>query len=710
MGLVKLKGGKIKIQELIDEIRNKDLVLPEFQREYVWTKDQAKKLMDSLIKGYPIGSFLFWKTNNSPDLKNIEIINDTQKTYQIILDGQQRLTALYLLIEGEIPNFYKEREIEFDPRDLYFNLETSELMYYKPSEMKDNPIWISVIKCFKTNINIIEIAQKIKNEPREQLDLINRFNNNLLKLKIIKERDIPGQTIPSQATLDESIDIFDLVNRQGTKLTDTELALTHITGKWPDARKEMKKKIEELEQHNFFFDLDFMTRGVTAVVTERALFDSIHNRPKEELKQGWGKLLKIIDYLTNVLPGAASIDSNKDLSSSNTLIPIIAYLSHNDGKFKNEKIKKHAIHWLYAASTWARYSSQTDQKLEKDISIIISKEFPWDSLISEIIDERGRIDVKAADFEGRGPQNPLYRMVYILAKVHQAIDWFNGLPLGKMYGDKYELHHHHIFPQSILYKSGYNRESHLDRKKVNEIANIAFLTAETNLEITNKYPEEYLPEIEENYPNALKKQFIPLDKYLWKIENYEEFLSARREIIAKKINDYMNSLILEPTEITLRQTNELIKRGESLNTEFKSTLQWDMIQEKTNTNLRFSVLKTVVAFLNSEGGTLIIGVEDDGNIIGIEKDLKVMGKNPLDKFNQLLSSLIQTHIGAKFISLIKVNFEEVEGNKICVIDVDKSPEPAYLISNEGNEFYIRSGTTSRSLDPSETVGYINMHW
>ena len=286
MGFVKLKGGTMKTQELIDAIRNKDLVLPEFQREYVWTKDQAKKLMDSLIKGYPIGSFLFWKTNNPPDLKNIEIINDTQKTYQIILDGQQRLTALYLLIEGEIPNFYKEREIKFDPRDLYFNLKTSELMYYKPSEMKDNPIWISVIKCFKTNINIIEIAQKIKDEPKEQLDLINKFNNNLLKLKIIKERDIPDQTIPSQATLDESIDMFDLANRQGTKLTDTELALTHITGKWSGARKEMKKKIEELEQHNFFFDLNFMTRGITAVVTERALFESIHNRPKGELKNG----------------------------------------------------------------------------------------------------------------------------------------------------------------------------------------------------------------------------------------------------------------------------------------------------------------------------------------------------------------------------------------------------------------------------------------
>ena len=93
----------MKIDDLLDEIRNRGLVLPEFQREYVWGRDQAKQLLASLLKGYPVGALLFWRTDNPPDLKNMDRLPQKSGMIRVLLDGQQRLTTLYMLIEGEIP-------------------------------------------------------------------------------------------------------------------------------------------------------------------------------------------------------------------------------------------------------------------------------------------------------------------------------------------------------------------------------------------------------------------------------------------------------------------------------------------------------------------------------------------------------------------------------------------------------------------------------
>jgi hypothetical protein len=92
----------MKISELLDSIRKYDLVLPEFQREYVWTLEQAKQLMVSLVKGYPVGGLLLWKTDQPPELKNLDKLPEKLGTVQVLLDGQQRLTTLHMLTTGAI--------------------------------------------------------------------------------------------------------------------------------------------------------------------------------------------------------------------------------------------------------------------------------------------------------------------------------------------------------------------------------------------------------------------------------------------------------------------------------------------------------------------------------------------------------------------------------------------------------------------------------
>lgn len=701
----------MKISDLMTMIRNQDLVLPEFQREYVWSRDQAKKLIDSLLKEFPVGALLFWKTDHPPELKNIARLPERLGTVHVILDGQQRLTTLYLLLMDAIPPYYKDVDITIDPRDLYYNLETGELQYYQPSRMKNNPLWRSVVECFtkEKEINIFEIAQSMASDSHSAFEIAQQLNHHLNRLRQIRNVDLPVQYVPPEATLEEAIDIFDRVNSQGTKLTDAELALTHVTSKWPEARRQMKKKMEVLAQKRFAFDLTFMTRALTVVVCKRALFEAIHPVQRPELEKGWQNLSKILDYLVTLLLGRAFIHSTEDLNSTNTLIPWIAYLAVNGGKFTNDKVLSHALYWLYAAHIWARYTAQTDQRLEQDVNIILRETVPWNSLVEQIIDQRGRIEVKASDFEGREAQHPLYRMVYILAKAHGAIDWFNGLPLGSNHGNTYRIHSHHIFPQSVLYQNGYNPDNHLHRKIVNEIANRAFLTQETNQAMSNRLPEEYLPEVEARFPGALTKQFIPLDPVLWRLDHFEDFLEARRELMARKINEHMKSLIQEPINMTGRPIKEIISLGEGPTLEFKSTLQWDVIHNRPNKALRHSVLKTIAGFLNSQGGTLIIGVEDNGDLYGLERDLSLLGGSR-DKFLQLLSSLIMDHIGAGVIPLCHIRLEEVDGKLICVVEVDRADEPVYVKGEKGSEFYVRSGSTTRALDPAQTMAYINSHW
>lgn len=695
----------------MDGIHKLDMVLPEFQREYVWEREQAKQLIVSLYLGYPTGSLLFWKTDNPPDVKNTTIPKDKIGTTLVILDGQQRLTTLYLFTKGEIPLYYKKEDIKIDPRNLYFDLESGEFQYYQVMRMRNNPTWVSVIECFNgTKINPFEIAKQKLSEGQDPFDLAQLYNERLNRLRNMLERDYPIQIVPPTANIDDAIDVFDRVNSLGTKLTDAELALAHITGKWPRARQVMKIKIQELESKRFDFDLTFMVRCLTGVVNGRALFETIHQTPLDDLKSGWDDLSKILDYLVSLLPGQAHIHTTDDLNSTNVLVPGVVYLAKHGAKFDNDKEIRRFIHWMYAANIWARYTSQTDQRLDHDISIIHRGESPWKEMVDAIIEQRGRIEVKPSDLEGRIMQHPLYRMTFIMGKARGAIDWFNGSPLESTHGTYYAIHSHHIFPTSLLYSNGYNPENHLHKKIVNEIANRAFLTGDSNVNLGNKEPAKYLPEIENKYPGALTKQFVPNDPSLWEINRFEDFLSARRKLISEAINECMSTLLVELEQPKPQTLKEMIVKGESPILEFKSSLRWDLRTQQVNNELQKVIAKTVAGFMNFEGGMLLIGVVDDGTVIGIENDLKTLKLANLDGFEQTLRQVLINYLGAEFNQYIHTSYDEYAGRTLCIVNVEPSPKPVYLNDKDTKEFYIRTGNTTRPLDVQATHNYIGMHW
>jgi hypothetical protein len=701
----------MKIRELTDGIEKFDLVLPEFQREYVWEREQAKQLLVSLYRNYPTGSLLFWKTDHPPDIKNAAVSTEKIGTTSVILDGQQRLTTLYLLTRGKIPPYYRPEDIINDPRDLYFDVETGDFQYYTHILMSKNPSWVPVVDCFSEDgINPFAIAKAKQEDDSDPSSLAEQLYKNLTRLQNIREADYPVQTVPPSAHIDDAIDVFDRVNSLGTKLSAADLALAHITGRWPQARQTMKDKIDELTPRRFSFDLTFMTRSLTAVTQRRALFETIHAAPLDELQVGWSRLAKILDYVVTILPGYANVHSTEDLNTTNVLVPGIAYLATRDGKFDDDKEMRRFIHWLYAASVWTRYTSQTDQRLDHDISLIAQFSSPWRELLDAIIEQRGRIVVKANDLDGRIIQHPLYRMTYIVAKAVGAVDWFNGSPLDSPHGSSYAIQSHHIFPTSLLYANGYDADNHLHKKVVNEIANRAFLTGTSNLALSNTKPEEYLPEVEAKYPGALTKQFVPPNPELWHLDRYEDFLAERRRLIAEAINAHMGAVMTEVAEDPGKPVSELVKMGESPTLEFKASMRWDYRQQQINKALQRVVAKTTAGFMNTEGGTLLIGVTDDGAIVGIENDLKTLSRSDQDGYERALRQVLSDGLGAEFSYLVRSKYETADDATVAVLQVEPSPKPVYVGNGGSSEFYIRVGTSTKPLDMQASHDYIKMHW
>ena len=157
---------------------------------------------------------------------------------------------------------------------------------------------------------------------------------------------------------------------------------------------------------------------------------------------------------------------------------------------------------------------------------------------------------------------------------------------------------------------------------------------------------------------------------------------------------------------------ELIKGGENERVEFKSSMRWDCKKSAKNKDLGHEITRTISAFLNSSGGILLIGVDDEGNIIGIEKDFETLreDRQNTDGFGLLINDLVNGDLGKEYRKFVHVSFEMADGKHICFIEIDKSPEPVFLKSEEKTIFVVRSGNSSQAYDAKEQHSYIKTHW
>ncbi len=698
----------MQISKLLDQVEANAIVLPEFQREFVWKNSQAKELMDSLLREYPIGGLLVWSTENPPEIKNDAIDEEKQALFDVLLDGQQRLTVLYMLVKDENPPYYSPEEIHNDPRDLYFNVRSGEF-HFENKMVRDGGEWVKVTDIFREDVTAISLAEENSEENDELGELAQIYEKQLNQLKNIENLDIPLETLPKSADVHQAIELFDKINSQGTHLSDAELALAHMSAQWPHIRRKMKEKQSQLSDHGFDFNLNFYVKTMIGALTETMTYENSYDIPRDELKGQWERLSKedgVLDYVINVLQNEAHIPGSDYINTRDVLIPFIVHVDKNDLQISHEE-KVEFLRWIYAAMMWSRYSGSADSRVEHDLALL-EAEKPTDHLMQEIRDDRGRIEVQATDLEGRGKRTRrFYNMLHIVTRANNPVDWKTGAPLT----GAYNLESHHIFPKSQLYKV-YDGNNSEHRKLVNEIANRAFLTPETNRNIIrDRPPSEYLPEVVENHPEALQSQFIPMEEELWKVENYEDFLAKRRQSIAEAINDYMDDLQIGTSEEDEESIEDLIERGENARIEFKETFLYDVHRDQPNKELKDSVVKEVASLANAQGGVVIIGVEDEERqATGLDRDLKLM-KNGKDDFELQLTRQLGDKLGHMMASVYtEIEFEDVDGEEICAVWVDPSPEPIYFEDDSQDRFYVRTGSSAEPLTMQEAQEYIERHF
>ena len=565
----------IPISTLVDMYKRGDLRLPEIQRHYVWRATRVRDLLDSLYRGYPSGSILVWETDEAVPTRDGAISQETPAfaSRKLLLDGQQRLTSLTAVINGD-PVKVRGRK---RPIDILFNLEHREGPPVEVTEVEgddgspftpddedtddaeDNddsesavaerfkqytfvvasralqsqPHWVSVSEVFKSTSDS-EILQKAGvtslNDPRYQ-----KYTERLTRLRQIRNYHYVVHVLERGMNYQEVTEIFVRVNSLGAKLRSSDLALAQMTSRWHNLLKALEEFQDECEQSWFTIDLGQLVRAVMVFATKQCLFHTVGKTPLATLQRGWEEAKNGLRFAVNFLRTNAGIE-DESLLSSPMFIHVLAAISRvKDNRLTVEE-QRLLLRWLFVANARGHFSrGSTESLLNEDLAIIF-RSGDIGSLLEPLKRQFGRLHIEPSDLANRGSNSPLFSLAYLALKEAGAKDWFSGLGLSLTHqGRLHFIQWHHICPKSLLKQMSY------ETGEINEIANMAFITGQTNRRISNKLPAEYLAEIEEKQGRqTLDAQLIPANPELLKLENYREFLRVRREALASRMNDFIN--------------------------------------------------------------------------------------------------------------------------------------------------------------------------
>lgn len=572
----------ISIGTLVDMYKRGELRLPEIQRHYVWQATRVRDLLDSLYRGYPSGSILMWETDEPVPTRDFAIAQATTAFAgrKLLLDGQQRLTSLTAVLGGESVAVRGRKR----PIDILFNLEhadgppvdDTEVDNDDPSpllpddELSDDteegdpsepgiqerlnrrtfvvasralaalPNWVSVGEVFRTSNDAVILEKagiESFKDPRFQ-----KYSDRLKKLRAIKDYQYVVHVLERQMSYEEVTEIFVRVNSLGAKLRSSDLALAQMTSRWPNLIKALEEFQAECEQNWFTIDLGQLVRAIVVFATKQCLFRSVASTPVEALKEGWKQAQEGLRFAINFLRSNAGIEDETLLSSPMFIHALAAVSRVKDNKLTAEE-QNHLLHWLLVANARGRYSrGSTETLLNEDLAIIF-RHGDIKGLIEPVKRQFGRLHIEPTDLMARGANSPLFSLAYLALKAAGAKDWYSGLGLSLTHqGKLHFIQWHHIIPKSLLKDHGY------ETGEINEIANMAFITGQTNRRISNKEPTSYLLDVvQKQGEQALHSQCVPTAPEFWKTENYRDFLRLRRETLAER----MNAFIREKAHLTM---------------------------------------------------------------------------------------------------------------------------------------------------------------
>lgn len=564
----------IPIGTLVDMYKRGELRLPEIQRHYVWRATQVRNLLDSLYRGYPSGSILMWETDEPVPTRDFAIDQDTTAFAgrKLLLDGQQRLTSLTAVLNGDPINVRGRKR----PIDILFNLEHPDKLSETSIEIEsedDTPLlnddeqpdeadeadeagrsiaddlskltfvvasnallaqphWVSVSQIFK-NDSDATILKKAGissfDDPR-----YDRYSERLKRLRLIKSYTYVVHVLERAMSYEEVTEIFVRVNSAGAKLKSSDLALAQMSSRWPNLLKVLEEFQDECEKSNFTIDVGQLVRGIVVFATHQCLFRAVGTAKIEDLKSGWQDAKEGLRFAVNFLRSNVGIE-DESLLSSPMFVHVLAAISRVKQNKLSDAEQKSLLHWLLVANARGRYSrGSTETLLNEDLNIIF-RSGDIAALIEPLKRQFGRLNIEPGDLASRGANSPLFSLSYLALKDAGAKDWFSGLGLSLTHqGRLHFIQWHHIFPKALL------KEHSFETGEINEIANMAFITGQTNRKLGRKEPAAYLPLIVQAQGEAaLISQEVPTDPALQTVVNYRAFLEARREALAQRMNAFI---------------------------------------------------------------------------------------------------------------------------------------------------------------------------
>jgi hypothetical protein len=532
----------MKISTILDHIDNGYMALPEFQRGYVWNRDQVRSLFDSLYRRHPVGGLLVWATESRKAAHRGKGLL-AAGIVKLLLDGQQRITSLYGVARGKPPRFFDGNGQAFT--GLYFHLDSEIFRFYQPIKMKDDPLWIDVTELMKNGQTGHEnLVERLAENPDIGTKAV-KYSGRISKILGILDIDLHAEEITGEdKTLDVVVDIFNMVNSGGTKLSKGDLALAKICSDWPEARTAMKKELNRWEQDGYHFSLDWFLRSVNTVLTGEAKFLYLHEKTAEEVQSALHRATTHIDTCLNLIAGRLGLDHDQ-VFFGRFGVPVMArYLDqrnlHHMGPM-NEKERDKLLFWFVQAAMWGRFSGSTESYIDKDLEAIADASGSLDKLLEQLRLWHGGLRAEAGHFTGWSLGARFYPVLYMMTRMGEARDWGTGLPLkANLLGKMSRLEVHHIFPKAQLYN---HKAGKYTKSEVNALGNFCFLTKATNLKISSRLPEEYFPWIEDSHPGTLASQWIPMDPILWKLSHFRDFLEARKALLAEELNRQMETLL-----------------------------------------------------------------------------------------------------------------------------------------------------------------------
>lgn len=497
-----LKHEALKISDLIENYRSGKIVIPEFQRDYVWKPSKAALLIDSLYQGFPISSLLLWQSDES--VKSRPDVPNPTRTSQInwLIDGQQRVRTLEKIFAGD------EIEVVFHPELNKFQLANA-------ATGKDRN-WIRVADIWD-NTAYRQILRGSDGSSASE-----RWEQKLEGVRNILSYEVPAVCMTGH-TFDQAVDVFERINTQGSKLKNEDIQSAKVAARHTGfIAGEVVPFLARLRAAGFSrINVMHLFRACAFVATPDGRNKTpLHELESKEINAAWKKTKAATEQAIGLIRSELGLLNMDILWSGSLLVPLIAICARQSPR---ERDVKGMMGWLALAALCHRYSGASETALDQDLRACKDPD-PIRSLLKNLKDARESLRAAPSDFSGALADRSGLLALFIACKHRGLLDFFSGARV-LSHGN---VDRHHILPRGQFLE-------HL-RHSSDNLANIAFISGEANKSLGLTGPEVYLKKIA---PKILKSQCIPMDESLWKVDSAPEFWANRKELLAFAFNDFL---------------------------------------------------------------------------------------------------------------------------------------------------------------------------